>query len=283
MIMKITRIKTRKGQAAITDALFFLVIIVTLSVLMFRYSSTYGSRIEQASSDLYYKEYTNSVLKTIFYVSAPLDFDLNLEKTKQNDYLMALVKQDYYAHGKLGFSDMNDLDADNYLDIAKYNLFHTIKATMRPLESQDYLFYLYRNKSPEGFVYFTIKNTEFVIQEQEGSNTDRQSRVDAVRGVKDYRLAENPYHYYLCAPESYEDVRSVVSKSSKIFSSSIPLAFTHNKSTYEELSIEEDIVITSTFAMWPATVDINSESLIKLNCKEVVASTSLNGIENNQT
>ncbi|HRS42918.1 MAG TPA: hypothetical protein P5530_03565 [Candidatus Diapherotrites archaeon] len=279
--MKLTRIKTRKGQAAITDALFFLVIIVTLSVLMFRYSSTYGSRIEKASSDLYYKEYTNSVLKTIFYVSVPLDFDLNLEKTKQNDYLMALVKQDYYAHGKLGFSDMNDLDADNYLDIAKYNLFHTIKATMRPLESQDYLFYLYRNKEPEGFVYFTIKNTRFKIpSNNQQSPTDKQGKVDKVRGVKNYELENNPYHYYLCAPESYEDVRSVVSKSSKIFSSSIPLAFTHNKSDIQQLSIEDDIVITSTFAMWPATVDINSESLAKLNCKEVNTSTSLNDIEN---
>lgn len=277
--MKIKKIKTRKGQAAITDALFFLIIIVTLSVLMFRYSSTYGNRIEQASSDLYYKEYTNSVLKAIFYVSAPLDFDLNLENSKQNDYLMALIKQDFYAHGKLGISDMNDLEINNYLDIAKYNLFHTIKATMRPLESQDYLFYLYRNESskdgdyPEGFIYFTIKNTEFTLPDQEES-TDRESKIDRARGVKRYKLAGNPYHYYLCDPKSYEDVRSVVSKSSKIFSSSIPLTFIHNKSNFNSVIIEEDIIITSTFAMWPATVDINSELLIdKLNCKEITFGT----------
>ncbi|HOZ35633.1 MAG TPA: hypothetical protein PLK55_01450 [archaeon] len=260
--MQLIKIKTRKGQAAITDALFFLIIIVALSVLMFRYSSTYGNRIEQASSDLYYKEYTNSVLKTIFYVSAPLDFDLNLEKTKQNDYLMALVKQDYYAQGKLGFSDMNDLKTDNYLDIAKYNLFHTIKATMRPLESQDYLFYIFNNED-SNFLYFTIKNTHFEISE-----ANPNSGVDAVRGVTRYILTENPYHYYLCDPESYEDVRAVVSRSPKIFSSSIPLSFTYNYSTYAQLGIKEDIV-TSTFAMWPATVDINSDLLIPLNCKEV--------------
>lgn len=260
--MELIKIKSKNGQAAITDALFFLIIIVALSVLMFRYSSTYGNRIEQASSDLYYKEYTNSVLKTIFYVSAPLDFDLNLEKTKQNDYLMALVKQDYYAHGKLGFSDINNLSNNNYLDIAKYNLFHTIKATMRPLESQDYLFYIFNNED-SNFLYFTIKNTNFEI-----SNVDSTTGVDNVRGVKKYVLTENPYHYYLCDPESYEDVRAVVSKSPKIFSSSIPLSFTYNYSTFDQLGIKEDIV-TSTFAMWPATVDINSELLAPLNCKEV--------------
>lgn len=267
--MDLKKIKTRKGQAAITDALFFLIIIVTLSVLMFRYSSTYGNRIEIASSDLYYKEYTNSVLKTIFYVSTPLDYDLNLDKSMQNDYLMALIKQDYYAHGKLGISDKNELDTSTYLDVAKYNLFHTIKATMRPLESQDYLFYLYRNKSPEGFVYFTIKNTKFEINSQP-EDDDRQSRIDKARGVRRYTLSENPYQYYLCDPKSYEEVRSVISKSPKIFSSSIPLSFTHNKSTIHQLSIEDDIIITSTFAMWPATVDINSDLLEeKLNCKKV--------------
>jgi hypothetical protein len=259
--MELIKIRSRKGQAAITDALFFLIIIVTLSVLMFRYSSTYGNRIEQASSDLYYKEYTNSVLKTIFYTSVPLDFDLNLHKNMQNDYLMILVKQDYYAHGKIGFSDMNELLTDNYLDIAKYNLFHTIKTTMRPLESQDYLFYLYNN-TDSNFVYFTIKNTKFEIV---GLST---SGVDKVRGVTRYTLTENPYHYYLCDPENYEDVRGVVSRSPKIFSSSIPLSFTYNYSTFKQMNLKEDTV-TATFAMWPATADINSDLLGTLNCKEV--------------
>ena len=51
--------KRGSGQAAITDALFFLTIIVTLSVLMFRFSSTYGERIETATSNLYFKDYSN--------------------------------------------------------------------------------------------------------------------------------------------------------------------------------------------------------------------------------
>lgn len=256
--MEILRIKTKKGQAAITDALFFLLIIVTLSILMFKYSSTYGDRIDKASSDLYYKEYTNSVLKTIFYTSAPLDFDLNLYSSLQNDYLMTQVKQDYFAHGKIGLGDINNLVTDDYLDLSKYNLFYTLKAIMKPLESHDYLFYLYDSED-YNFVYFSIKNTNFTGTLQDIGNY-------GARGIMDYNLTADPYSYYLCDPDSYEDVREIISKSSKIFSSSIPLTFTYN---YIEGGTEgyKDDTIISTFAMWPATVDINSTMLIdQLHC-----------------
>ena len=256
--------RTKKGQAAITDALFFLLIIVTLSVLMFRYSSTYGDRIDQASSDLYYKEYTNSVLKTIFYTSVPLDFDLNLYSEVPNDYLMTQIKQDYYASGKIGISDINQL-SENYIDIPKYNLFHVLKATMKPLESYDYLFYLY-NGDDLNFIYFSIKNTNFTPGTQ-------STGIAAARGIMDYNLdTDNPYSYYLCDPDTYDDVRAVVSRSSKIFSSSIPLVFTYNYSHENVIGYKDDIRIIATFAMWPATVDINSTILEALNCNEVVGS-----------
>lgn len=256
-------INTKKGQAAITDALFFLLIIVTLSVLMFRYSSTYGTRINQASSDLYYKEYTNSVLKTLFYVSVPLDFDLNLYKNMQNDYLMTSVKQDFYAHGTIGYSDINVLSTGSYYDLTKYNLFHTLKATMRPLEAQDYLFYMY-SAEDSNFLYFSIKNTNFEL------SNSAVTGVDKARGVKHYQIRQTePYSYYLCKPESYEDIREVVSRSPKIFSSSIPLSFTYNYSNFEVYGVKSDIIVTATFAMWPATTDINSTTLENLHCNKI--------------
>lgn len=262
--MEILRIKTKKGQAAITDALFFLLIIVALSVLMFKYSSTYGDRIDKASYDLYYKEYTNSVLKTIFYTSTPLDFDLNLYSSLQNDYLMTQVKQDYYAHGKIGIGDINNLVKGDYLDLSKYNLFYTLKATMKPLESHDYLFYLYDSED-YNFVYFSIKNTNFTGTPQTAGNY-------GARGIMDYNLTADPYNYYLCDPDSYDDVRAIVSKSSKIFSSSIPLTFTYNFSTTNNIGYDEDRII-ATFAMWPATVDINSTMLKdQLHCNEITES-----------
>ncbi|MFA5746256.1 MAG: hypothetical protein WCX82_00010 [archaeon] len=267
--MKLAPIKLRskKGQAAITDALFFLLVIVTLSVLMFRYSSTYGTRINQATSDLYYKEYTNSVLKTIFYTSVPLNYSLDLNSSLETDYLMTQVKQNYYANGKIGESDINSLNigtpgAPDYRDLAKFNLFHTVKATMIPLSSHDYVFYLYNDEN-DSFAYFMIKNTNFNPVEL-NSNAPRNATA---RGIVNY--TNSIPNYYLCNPNGYADIRDVISRSPKIFSSSVPLSFQQYTEIGNNVSYPKSTVI-ATFAIWPATVDINSIMLEEqLNCKIV--------------
>jgi len=246
--------RTKKGQAAITDALFFLLIIVTLSVLMFRYSSTYGSRINAAANDLYFKEYTNSVLRTTFYTSVPLDFDLNIHSAKETDYLMTQIKQDFYADGNIGYGDLNSLTNTNVRDIAKYNLFHTIKATMFPLKSHDYTFYLYHQERNK-FNYFMIKLTNF------NRNTTAQTTSP---GEVVYTISGESY--FLCEPEGYEQVREVVSISPKIFSSSIPLNFKQYTPRQQD---QGNILMIATFAIWPATVDINSETIAQMNCKGI--------------
>lgn len=249
-------LKTRKGQAAITDALFFLLIIVILCVLLFRYSSTYGSRVEKASNDLYFKDYTNSVLKTVFYTSIPLDFNLNLESAKETDYLMAQIKQDFYADGKIGYSDLNSLGTSDDRDIPKYNLFHTIKATMHPLKSHDYIFYLYDQRNDD-FFYLMIKLTNFQCSDKSTTGA-RSCTVDQGK----------PYVYFLCDPEhGYTNLRNIISKSPNAFASSIPLNFT--KYTSSSTSQEEYLTI-ATFAIWPATIDISPDTVIsKLSCKQV--------------
>ncbi len=250
-------IKTRKGQAAITDALFFLLIIVILCVLLFRYSSTYGSRVEKASNDLYFKDYTNSVLKTVFYTSIPLDFDLNLESAKETDYLMAQIKQDFYADGKIGYSDLNVLGTSDNRDIPKYNLFHTIKATMYPLKSHDYVFYLY-DQETDNFLYLMVKLTNFSCIANNSPTGVRSCTVNQ----------DNPYVYFLCDPEhGYTNLRNIISKSPTAFASSIPLNFI--KYTSSSRTPEECLTI-ATFAIWPATIDINPDTVIsKLSCKQV--------------
>jgi len=134
---------------------------------------------------------------------------------------------------------------------------------MFPLKSHDYLFYLY-NADDSNFAYFMIKNTNFDI-----NNSATLPTNATARGIKSYMLSDEPYTYYLCKPEDYETVRSIISKSPKIFSSSIPLSFVHN---FSDNTKEAYItyIITATFAMWPATADINSTILENnLDCKEV--------------
>ena len=262
--------KKRKGQAAVTDALFFLMIIVTLAVLMFRYSSSYGERVDQSISDLYFKEYANSAMRTIFYTSIPLNYDLNYQQGQETDYLMTAIKHDYYADQVIGAedSDINSLTiadaADNpdYDDIVKFNLYHMIKSIMRPLNNYDYVFYMYDES--ENFIFFVLKLTNFVDSETEG--LPRYRRIYSID-------SDNPYSYYLCNPQDYTIVRSIISKANKIYSSSIPMYFQH----YTDLESQTNIQVNSTFAIWPATVDISQtapeDSLSdkeKLNCNLIL-------------
>jgi hypothetical protein len=174
-----------KGQAAITDALFFLTIIIALCVLMFQFSATYGDRINLATSELYFKEYSNSALKTIFYSEIPLNFskDINAD-TLETDYLMTAIKADYYDNGKIGSGDINFLDNSNVLNIAKYNLFNSIKAIMYSMPNYDYLFYL-QNESNSEFEIFIMKITNF----EEESITG----IEKISHRKKYKIGDPIY------------------------------------------------------------------------------------------
>ncbi|MFH0905703.1 MAG: hypothetical protein V1824_00010 [archaeon] len=247
--------KRGSGQAAITDALFFLTIIVTLSVLMFRFSSTYGDRIETATSNLYFKDYSNSALRTIFYTSIPLNYDLNLDSTQETDNLMTAIKEDYFPDGKIGTSEINSISTDTYGDIVKFNLYHTIKAVMQPMPNYDYVFYML-NTSTGNFDFFVIKLTNFV----------KDDSGHYLGGKVVYDIDETKsYSYMLCDPDDYPSVRNIISKGNLVFSSSTPLVF------YKGDNSEQNN-LTVTFAIWPANASIKKEDLLDetsstLHCK----------------
>jgi hypothetical protein len=248
----------KKGQAAITDALFFLTIIVTLSVLLFKFSSTYGDRIDLATSNLYFKEYSNSAMKTIFYSEVPLDYSLDVDNASEVDYLMTSIKADYFKDGVIGkmptgvggndHQYINEISGDDS-DIAKYNLYHTIKAVMNPLPTYDYVFYLY---------YIDLERFEFVLIKI----TDFEDGDQSINYQVSYDPANMKSKYYLCNPSDYADVRKLVSKVNRVYASSIPLQF---------VAKNDDRQINNTFATWAATTAIKSTDLINstMNCKEI--------------
>ncbi len=249
----------KKGQAAITDALFFLTIIVTLAVLLFKFSSTYGDRIDLATSNLYFKEYSNSAMKTIFYSEVPLDYSLNLETAGEADYLMTSIKADYFKDGVIGktlpqvsggdhnlINKISGMDGD---DIAKFNLYHTIKAVMYPLPTYDYVFYLY-NIDLERFEFVLIKLTDFGAISNQATNYQ-------------VTYSDDPFQkYYLCNPNSYSEIRTLVEKVNRVYASSIPLQFVVNN---------VDRQINNTFATWAATTAITEDDLVNdyMNCIEI--------------
>jgi len=251
--------RNQKGQAAITDALFFLTIIVTLSVLLFKFSSTYGDRIDLATSNLYFKEYSNSAMKTIFYSEVPLDYSLDVDKADEVDYLMTSIKADYFKDGVIGKTPpgpggndhlyINEISGEES-DIAKYNLYHTIKAVMYPLPTYDYIFYLY-NIDLEKFEFVLIKITDF------GAETTGTGYIST------YNPSSMEPKYYLCDPINYSEIRNLVSKVNRVYASSIPLQFVVG---------QENRQINNTFATWAATTAIKPADLVNpttMNCKEI--------------
>lgn len=240
--MKLIKIKS-KGQAAMTDSLFFLTIIVALCVLLFKFSATYGERIDISINNLYFKEYTNSSLKAIYYSDIPLDFDKNINNSLEVDYLITAIKTDFLPDGRIGFSDINKLDYQDVRDLAKYNLFHTVKSLMYPLTNYDYIYYINNASTPNEFYYFMIK-----INEKDSSG-DIESK------------------YFLCDPLSINNVRTIVENANKIFSSSTPLILKLSGDDSEDISAISNITI------WPSTGAINSDLLNdieNLNCSEYV-------------
>lgn len=233
--MKLIKLKKNKGQAAMTDSLFFLTIIVALCVLLFRFSSVYGERIDLAVDNLYFKEYTNSTLKTIFYTDIPLNFDKDLEDSLEVDYLITAIKSDFLQNGKIGpgISNLTDLDNEDDRYIPKYNLFHTIKSLLYPIPNYDYLFYFF-NVNNEEFIYFMLKINEL-------DNIENPTSIES--------------RYYLCDPYDMSAVRNVVQRSNKLYSSSTPVIFKTRGTG--DATIEINGVANLT--MWASTSAINHD------------------------
>lgn len=248
----IPRLKFNKGQAALTDSLFFLLIVVSVCVLLFRYSSTYGIRVQESLNDFYFKEYANSAIRTLFYMTVPNDINTSYDYP-ETDYLMTMVKQDYYNNARIGptGSDINSLSLTTDY-ISKYQLYNSLKIVMQPIENYDYLFYIFSTSDTDGrlFPFFLLKRTVFNISD-DNDNDNPYAPID---------LEVGDSIYYLCDPNNDQDVRNTFGKVGKIYSSSIPIRLQARTA---------DIDATSLFALWPATVAIDEEVIELLNCEPI--------------
>ncbi len=119
-----------KGQAAITDALYFLVIVSGLATMLFVFSSGYGLSVAEATKREYQSDFSSSAMKTILYSSTPRDPRVSLDQSNEVDYLLATVKEDYADDAKI----------DESLTVLRDN----IVGIMEPFaDNFDYMFYIY--------------------------------------------------------------------------------------------------------------------------------------------
>ncbi len=143
---------SRSGQAAITDALFLLVIISSLTGFLFLFAANYGKGIADQVNRNDNFEFASSALKTIMYQSSPRDSNkiintLSPDPNLELDYLMAIVKEDY---------------ADDQIlsDNTKRSLARAAYAVMRPVsDSQDYLLAV---NTAQKYVFLMIWRTKFI-------------------------------------------------------------------------------------------------------------------------
>ena len=142
----------QRGQAAVTDALFFLTIVTVVSVLMFTNAMGYGKNLIDTSVEYYENTYIISALKTLYAVSSPLEPDeYDVFKSNYNDNLFTMLKKDYYLDSVLS----NEM---------KIKVMKSLGKIMLPInKNKNYLFYIYNPKTSGPVVSGEIIFAGFVI------------------------------------------------------------------------------------------------------------------------
>ncbi len=138
-----------RGQAAVTDSLYFILIVTFLSVFLFGFANTYGNSVREQISAQYNTVFATNALKAILYSSTPRDISQSLySENSEVDYLLAIVKEDY--------SDDQRIDDEERKVLAK-----TISSIMSPVQdTADYAFYI-TIPDEKKLVFFFIHTTNF--------------------------------------------------------------------------------------------------------------------------
>jgi len=226
----------KKGQAALTDAMFLLAIVSGLSVMMFLFIADYGLTIESAALDFYGTDYATSALQTLLYSSTPRDPNEFLSTAKEIDYLLAFLKEDYANERKLSEKSKALLVKDLNLVLSSSLATHDFVFVMRTVSAD-----LTR---PTEFVFVALKYTEF----------------NAATGVV------TP-HYYYCNPKpGYENVieeKLLMNAGAVVKAQPVVLRFSSTSRQTDRIHTVLD--------MWPVTT-IDSQILTSpddLNCSLV--------------
>ena len=199
-----------KGQAAITDALYFMLIVTGLCVFLFGFANTYGVNANQQIQSNYHSDFATDSLKTILYSSLPRNVSQSLydpAATAEIDYLLAYIKEDY-------------ADDQNLTMEARTVLANNIRRILSPIKDNfDYMFIIRLPPPSEKkeFIYIYMKKTNFTDISQPGErfpkffpveDTDQDqlnNPDDNSPGTKDASVT-----YYLCGlgrnSVKYEDL-----------------------------------------------------------------------------
>ncbi|MBI4044395.1 MAG: hypothetical protein HY392_01680 [Candidatus Diapherotrites archaeon] len=186
-----------RGQAAVTDALYFLLIVTGITIFLFGFANSYGVTVDSELVKNYNVDFTTDALKTILYSSVPRDPEQSLyDNSGEIDHLLAYVKED--------FSDNSKLEP-----ATKKVLAQNIIGIMNPVANNfDYLFII---SVPEGFtnpesfvfVFFHKSNLRPVKIVEDGLggyeyHPEDAPKRDTIMGIPEGVL---PFTDYVCGYE----------------------------------------------------------------------------------
>ena len=232
----------QKGQAALTDAMYFLLIVSGLSALLFFFSVNYGFEVTQQTGLHYRSEYATSALKTLLYSSVPRVSGQTLEESTEVDFLLAAVKEDFADNGEL--ENTQDAVVDN------------VVVLMEPLsDSFDYFYYIYLTLDQE-FVFFMLYS---------------RSWDDTQLERHEVALKPGDGVIYLCKPSSFEKLNDLVTNVGLIYAADSGMQLLKLKE--DDRRDYEDFPALVNLTMWTSTqLPAVSGGIITdashLNCKE---------------
>jgi hypothetical protein len=139
-------LKESRGQAAITDAIFFLLIVTGLAVFLFSFSATYGNSVNERFAMKYSQDVAIDSIKAILHSSVSRkNFSLYEENEEiYVDSFLALMKEDYTENKSLE-------------DNTKLVLASNVMRVLSPLSpSEDFMFLIYESKTLAYTPFFVL-------------------------------------------------------------------------------------------------------------------------------
>lgn len=146
-----------KGQASVTDAMFFLIIIAALTVFVYPFTISYGDAALDNFGKQYRKAYADSALKTLLYLSVPRD-GKPLNETTEVDLLLTMIKEDYADK----VPDSKTLTPETKKMLAKkiFQVMYFVNPNF------DYFFYFKSTDNPEDYFFIFFKVTVVQVGKQ---------------------------------------------------------------------------------------------------------------------
>ncbi len=236
-----------KGQAAVTDALYFLMVVTFLSIFMFGFANSYGNSIREKIGNEYSTSFATNALKTILYASTPREASKTVyDADAEIDYLLAVIKEDYSDDAVLGPTERKVLG-------------RTVSAVMAPVaDTKDYAFYVtippqeQTNKQGQ-FIFLYLHTTNFKV-DASAFSSQKVPRYFVMAS------AGEPSHrdYFCVVPAGQGDVdySDLVKRLSRLFanigptaqaSSQVKLVQETGKGSWFDFRAQADLV------MWDAT------------------------------